>query len=102
VAQAAAEMTGGDPAKGRAAIRQYGCPSCHTIPGIPGANGLVGPPLHRIGSRVYIAGVLPNNAGNMISWLRDPRHIDQQTAMPQEIVRDSDVRDIAAYLYTLR
>jgi putative membrane protein len=102
VAQAAAEMTGGDPAKGHAVIRQYGCPSCHTIPGIAGANGLVGPPLNRIGSRAYIAGVLPNNPGNMMSWLRDPRHIDQQTAMPKEVVQESDIKDIAAYLYTLQ
>jgi putative membrane protein len=102
VARAASEMTGGDPGRGRTLIRQTGCSSCHTIPGIPGADGLVGPPLNRIGARVYIGGTLPNTAENMIQWLKDPRHVDEHTAMPPTIQDDAQARDIAAYLYTLR
>src|SRR5215467_2596066 len=56
----AAAMTGGNPARGKEELRQYGCVSCHTIPGIRGANALVGPSLEHIPSRMYIAGVLPN------------------------------------------
>ena len=50
----------GDPKRGAALIERYGCGACHTIPGINGANGLVGPPLNMMGRRIYIAGVLRN------------------------------------------
>jgi cytochrome c2 len=98
----AAELTGGDPVRGQAAIRQHGCQSCHTIPGVPGADGLVGPPLGGIASRVYIAGVLPNTPANMILWIQVPRAMDERTAMPNMGVPESEARDIAAYLYTLK
>ena len=100
--QWAAEMTRGNPAEGRKAIRSYGCPACHTIPGIRATKGLVGPPLAGIASRSYIAGVLSNTPDHMIQWLRDPPGIDSKTAMPNMNVTERDARDIAAYLYTLR
>jgi putative membrane protein len=90
------------PNRGRAAIAKYGCGSCHTIPGITGAEGLVGPPLGQIASRVYIAGVLPNDPDNMIRWIENPPGVDEKTAMPYMGVTPRDARDIAAYLYTLR
>jgi putative membrane protein len=101
VARAAAEITGGDPERGRYAAREYGCGACHTIPGIPGADTLIGPSLEHIANRAYIGGNLPNNPGNMIEWLKDPRHFNPQTAMPKTVTDDSEARNIAAYLYTL-
>jgi cytochrome c len=56
----AAAMTGGDPAHGQQVVRSYGCGSCHTIPGVDGAAGKVGPSLQGIGARTYLAGKLPN------------------------------------------
>jgi cytochrome c len=101
-AREAAAMTGGDPARGPALMRKYGCQSCHTVPGVVGADGLVGPPLAGIASRSYIAGVLPNAPDNMLRWIEDPRSVDSLTAMPNTGVTPSDARHIAAYLYTLR
>ena len=98
----AAAMTGGDPARGPDLRRKYGCQSCHSIPGVVGANGLVGPPLAGIASRSYIGGVLPNAPDNMLRWIRDPKAVDPLTAMPNTGVTESDARHIAAYLYTLR
>jgi cytochrome c len=49
----AAVITGGNPGSGKEELRQYGCVSCHTIPGIRGANSLVGPSLEQIASRMY-------------------------------------------------
>jgi cytochrome c2 len=95
-------LTNADAGRGRIAIKKYGCGSCHTIPGITGAEGLVGPPLSQIASRVYIAGVLPNEPDNMIRWIENPPGIDSKTAMPNMGVTVRDARDIAAYLYTLR
>jgi putative membrane protein len=95
-------LTDADPGRGRVAIRKYGCGSCHTIPGVTGAEGLVGPPLGQIASRVYIAGVLANDPDNMIRWIENPPGVDSKTAMPNMGVTSRDARDIAAYLYTLR
>jgi cytochrome c2 len=100
--RAAAEMTGGTPAKGRAAISRYGCSTCHTVPGVSGANGMVGPPLGQVASRVYLAGRLQNTPDNMILWIQNPQGVDDKTAMPNLGVSDADARDIASYLYTLK
>ena len=83
-------------------MRTYGCAGCHTIPGVPGANGLVGPSLAGIGSRIYIGGVATNTPDNLVQWITNPRAIDAETAMPVTGVTDEQARHIAAYLYTLR
>ena len=101
-AREAAEAIGGDPARGPELMRKYGCQACHTIPGVVGADGLVGPPLTGIASRSYIGGVLPNAPDNMLRWIRDPKAVDPLTAMPNTGVTPSDARHIVAYLYTLR
>ena len=98
----AAAMTGGNADRGRAALHHYGCASCHTIPGVRGADALVGPPLTAMGSRAYIGGVMHNTPDNMVRWIRDPPAVDPMTAMPNVGVTPADARDIASYLYTLR
>ena len=75
--------------------------TCHTIPGVPGARGVVGPPLTGIADRVHLAGRLTNTAENMARWIRHPREVDPRTAMPDTGVSEQDARDISAYLYTL-
>ena len=96
------ENLSGDPERGRHLMAYYGCGSCHTIPNIPGANTVVGPPLWGMADRGYIGGVLPNTEADMIRWLRDPPAVAPRTAMPNMGVTESDARDISAYLYTLR
>lgn len=98
----AAELTGGTPASGKAAIQRYGCAACHTIPGVSGADGMVGPPLTQVAARTYLAGRLQNTPGNMIRWIRNPQEIDDKTAMPNLNVSEQDARDITSYLYTLK
>jgi cytochrome c len=100
--EAIAHMVGGNPDRGPTLIRAYGCGTCHTIAGVTGAIGLVGPPLTGIAQRSYIAGVLPNAPENMVRWIENPKAVDSLTAMPALGVSPSDARDIAAYLYTLR
>jgi cytochrome c len=95
-------FTGGDAERGRHAIRQNACPTCHVIPGISEAKGLVGPPLDRFAERVYVGGVVPNTPDNLVAWIMDPPSIDPLTAMPASGISEAEARDIAAYLYTLR
>jgi len=95
-------FAGGDPDSGKNAISNYGCASCHTIPGIRGADALVGPPLDHMAGRNYVGGVARNNPRNMISWIQNPKQIDAKAAMPNLFIPEPDARDIASYLYTLR
>ncbi len=102
LAKMAAEVTGGEPARGKAAIGKYGCGSCHTIGGIANARALVGPPLTGIAARMYIAGVLPNTPENIVRWIRNPKAVDEKTLMPALDVSEQDAIDIAAYLYSTK
>ena len=95
-------LTGGDPDRGRLAIRHHGCGACHDIPGVGGAVASVGPPLGGLARRSYLAGRLPNTTDNLIRWIRDPQGVVPGNAMPPLGISEPDGRDIAAYLYTLR
>ncbi len=89
-----------DPARGPELARAYGCVGCHTIPGVPGATGKVGPRLDRVAEQAFLAGVVPNSPQNLADWIRRPRDLDPHTAMPNLGVTEADARDLAAYLYT--
>jgi cytochrome c len=93
-------ITGGDPRHGRELLARYGCASCHRIKGIAHADSHVGPPLDEIRARGYIAGVLPHNADNLITWIQHPRQVVPNTAMPELGVTRAEARDMAAYLYS--
>jgi cytochrome c len=94
--------TGGDSDRGREVIAAYDCGMCHTIPGVRGARGVVGPPLTRFGLRSYIGGHAPNTPENLVRWLMDPNALAPGTAMPALGLDEQDARDVAAYLYALR
>jgi cytochrome c1 len=96
-----AEVADGNPARGARLIQEYGCGSCHTVPGVEGEDGLVGPPLTDFGARSYIAGQLPNTGDNLQRWIQYPQEVEPGTAMPDLAVPALDAKDIAAYLFTL-
>jgi cytochrome c len=100
--QPAFSVPGGSPERGKQQIVAYGCGSCHIVPGIPQAKGLVGPPLTHFASRAYIAGEVPNNPQFLTQWIAVPQSIEPGTVMPNLGVSEGKARDIAAYLYTLR
>ncbi|WP_342447701.1 c-type cytochrome [Mesorhizobium australicum] len=95
--------TGGLEARAIPIMIANGCSGCHTIPGVPGAQGQVGPRLDSSpADRVFIAGVLANNPENLIRWIRAAREINPHTAMPSTGITEQQARDIAAYLYALK
>lgn len=100
VGQAAVLTDGGNAREGQVEIRKYGCNACHEISGVPGARGLIGPPLTNIRQRYYIAGSIANTPNNLMSWIQHPHQIEPHTLMPDMGVTEHDSRDIAAYLYT--
>ena len=94
-------VEGGDIESGKRMIEFYDCGSCHSIPGIDNADGVVGPPLDFWGRRALIAGNLPNNPDNLIAWLVEPHAIEPGTAMPDVGATQAEARDMAAYLFSL-
>jgi cytochrome c1 len=80
---------------------QYGCASCHEIPGA-GVTGYVGPTLRNVQRRAYLAGGLPNTPDTMVQWIRFPDRARPGTLMPTLNVSEADARELADFLYTLR
>ena len=95
-------IPGASVQRGRESLAGFGCGSCHTIAGVTGARGRVGPPLTGVASRAIIAGELANTPENMVRWIRDPVAIEPNVAMPNLQVSEATARDMVAYLYTLR
>jgi cytochrome c1 len=95
-------VQGGSTSIGKNLIVKYGCGSCHTIPGIKGAEGLVGPPLIHWGRRSIIAGRLANTPDNLIRWIHDPQGVEPGTDMPNLGVTQTEARNIAAYLENIQ
>jgi cytochrome c2 len=98
----ATRLTQGDPKRGPMLALKYGCAGCHTIPGVRGPGGKVGPPLAGVGARIYLGGRLTNTPDNLVQWIENPRAVDPQTAMPATGISKREARDMAAYLLALR
>lgn len=88
--------------EGRRVIEAFECGVCHTIPGITGAHGVVGPPLANFRRRSFIGGTLPNRPELLVLWIRNAPRFAPRTAMPAfPTMTDRQALDVAAYLYTL-
>jgi cytochrome c1 len=83
-------------------ITRSGCGSCHQIPGIANANGLVGPPLIHWSKRTIVAGYLPNTRDNLVRWIQHPQQVAPGNAMPEAGLTEKQASDIAAYLSDLK
>lgn len=92
-------VTGGNPERAPPLLRRYGCSGCHTIPGIPGADGQVGASLADIRKRVYVGGGTTNSAENLVRWIVLPQSFSPASAMPATGISEDEARDVAAYLY---
>jgi cytochrome c2 len=92
-------LTHGEPDAGPALIQRYGCAGCHTIPGIPGADGQVAPPLQDLRKRVYIAGSARNGGEALVRFIVDPTSLVPNSAMPATGISEQEARDVAAWLY---
>lgn len=89
--------------KGRALFVSKGCVACHTVQGVPGATGKVGPELTGVASRPTIAGgVLETTPDNLKRWLKNPPGVKPGTAMPNLGLSDEEVDNLVAFLLTLK
>lgn len=88
-----------EAARGLELVGQYGCGSCHVIPGVTGADGMAGPPLTAMARQAYVAGVAPNTREALTRFIADPRAVDPRSAMPDLGLLSEEAQYIAAYLY---
>lgn len=81
---------------------QYGCPTCHIIPGVPGAVGKVGPSLESLSQRSFLAGTVPNTPPDLEHWIMHPQSVHPGTAMPEMGVTQRDAAQIPGFLQSTR
>jgi cytochrome c1 len=95
---------GSPAADGQMLIAGKPCVGCHTIPGIPGATGTVGPNLAGVASRTKIAGGAVNNNGpdDLKKWILNPPAEKPGTLMPNLGLTDDEATKIVAYLELLK
>lgn len=88
-------------ARGKAAIEQAGCGSCHTIAGIAWPEGKVAPALDGLDRRALIAGQLPNRPDVLAAFVRNAPAMIPGTTMPAMPLTEREALDVAAYLYEI-
>lgn len=96
---AAGALTGGNAANGLALMERYGCAACHVVPGLSRRGPSVAPSLEGVGTKSALGGAVKNEPEILVQWIMNPSAMDPKTTMPNVGVRESEARDIAAYLY---
>jgi len=87
---------------GKTAFFSHACVNCHTIAGTAAA-GKFGPDLTTLATRDTIAaGAAPLTPETLHDWVRDPQTIKPGALMPDMKLSDQEVKDITAYLLTLK
>jgi cytochrome c oxidase subunit II len=88
--------------RGREVFFEAACHNCHAIRDTP-ADGLIGPDLTHIGSRVSLgSGILRNNRGNLAGWIANPQPLKPGNRMPPSYLSTDDLHALVDYLETLK
>jgi len=97
-----AESTG-NIAHGREVFLTKGCTGCHTMAGIPGAVGTLGPPLTSISATAGVRSTTHNGAEYLRESIKDPNSyvvpgFPSPSPMPPGLVAGHDLDDLIAFL----
>jgi cytochrome c oxidase subunit II len=88
--------------RGREVFYEAACHNCHAIRGAE-AEGLIGPDLTHIGSRLSLgAGILRNNRGNLAGWIANPQPLKPGNRMPPSYLQSDDLHALVDYLESLK
>jgi len=96
----AGTFRGGIAAKGKELVEKAGCLGCHVVGNDErmrkerGTSYDIAPELTRVGSKV--------DPDWLFDWLKNPRNYLPNTRMPSLRLTDSEVRDVVAYLISLK
>jgi cytochrome c oxidase subunit 2 len=98
----AAEPTDTEIEAGKAVFLAKPCAACHTIRGTE-ATGSSGPDLTHIGSRQTIAaGLFETTRGSLAAWIADPQTLKPGNNMPLVPLASDELRQVSAYLASLK
>lgn len=92
----------GSVEEGKAIFISKPCIGCHTVEGIPQAQGQAGPDLTHQAGRPLIADTLTRTDENMRKWLSDPAAVKSGVLMPKPNLTDDEMDDLIAFLETLK
>jgi cytochrome c2 len=88
----------GDAKSGEKIVKSIGCQGCHVVGEgsreAAGPHRTFGQPLESIGSKTTYEWVY--------NWVRDPKHYNPSTYMPNLRLTDAQAADVATYLMTLK
>lgn len=91
---------GGSATEGKKMFETIGCQDCHVAQGFTkvrdarGTSYDIAPELSRVGSK--------DNPDWIYDWVKNPRHFNPETRMPNLRLTDPEARNIVAYLTTLK
>jgi cytochrome c oxidase subunit II len=100
--------TAGDAAAGGKIFANAPCAICHAIKGVSGFSkqytyGFRGPDLTHFGSRGTLAGaMLDNTPENVARWIRNPDEVKPGANMPTLGLSGPELKDLVAYLESLK
>jgi cytochrome c oxidase subunit 2 len=79
------------------------CTGCHTINGLEGASGIVGPNLTHFADRTTFAGAtFADTSENLDGWLHDPPALKPGADMPNLGLSQAQIDELIAYLESLK
>ena len=91
---------GGNVQEGKKLFESVGCQACHVVGDMKkvretrGTSYDIAPELSRVGSKV--------NPAWIYDWIRNPRHYNPMTKMPNLRLTDNEAKNLVAYLGTLK
>jgi cytochrome c oxidase subunit 2 len=94
-----------------AALGAGGCAGCHTISGVEGFAGIIGPNLTHFGSRTTFAGsIFRNTPDQLAKWLTNPQALkpgNDMTIGPgstpgRSVLNEDQIRALVRYLESLK
>lgn len=89
-------------AAGKQYFMQATCQQCHTVKGTT-AKARIGPDLTHFAHRKEIgAGVIENSPENLAVWLKNPQALKPGCKMPDFKLNDEHLKQLVAYLETLK
>ncbi len=103
-----AEIAKADLGKGRQLLETKGCGSCHTMTGVaavPASN----PPVMAANEFERARKLAPDlrftrdrmSAAKTIAWLKDPKAVKADSAMPKIALTDAEATDLAGYILSV-
>jgi cytochrome c oxidase subunit II len=100
--QQAAASSNQEAEAGKAVFMSKPCASCHTVRGTD-ASGTTGPDLTHVGSRQMIAaGLFDTTRGSLAAWIADPQTLKPGNNMPTVALSSDELRQVSAYMASLK